>query len=158
MQRATGFMLTSAGLLLASQVIFMNMEESLHMADGVVLAEVTAKVTFPMSYCDRTEYFFGVIEVVSGDESLKDEFFGDYLMEFPTSWVDEQGNEVWESPILTRSGHEMLVEKGDTVLVFLGCTPTETEQHIEVLRIEPPDSLGSILLLLSDSQPFPDTL
>ena len=143
-------MLASAGLLLASQVFFMSIEESLDMTDAVVLAEVSAKVSFPMDCWDRTEYFFTVIEVVSGDESLQDEFFGDYFMEFPSSWVDDDGNEIWESPILTGSGHEMLVEKGDTVLVFLGYIPTEAEQHIKVLRIEPSDSLDSVLLILNN--------
>ena len=64
--------------------------------------------------------------------------------------VDEQGNEVWESPIVNGSGHEMSVSKGDTVIVFLGYIPTDLSISAEVIRIEPTDSLDSILLLLAE--------
>ena len=147
---ATGFMLASAALLVASQVFYMSIDESLSMSDTVVKAEVTETITFAMDSGDRAEYFFRVIEVVSGDESLKGGFFADYFMHMPMAWIDEDGNEVWESPIVSGSGHEMSINKGDTVIVFLGYIPDDPTTPTEVVRIEPTDSLDTILLLISE--------
>ena len=149
MKRATGFLLTSAALLVASQVFYMSIDESLDMSDAVVRAEVTETVTYAMDSGDNVEYFFKVIEVLSGDESLEGEMFADYFMDQPMAWIDADGNEVWESPILTGSGLELSTEKGDTVIVFLGYIPADPATASEVIRIEPADSLDKILLLLS---------
>ena len=149
MYRAVWFLLTSAGLLFASQVFYMSIDESLDMCDAIVLAEVTETITFPMDFGDRTEYIFKVIEVVSGEDSLKGEFYADYFNEFPMVWIDEDGNEVWESPIVSGSGLEMSIEKGDSVVVFLGYIPTDPAIHTEVVRIEPADSLARIRLILA---------
>lgn len=150
MKRATGFLLTSVGLLVASQVFYMSIDESLDMSDAVALAEVTETITFRMDSGNKVEYIFQVVEVISGEDSLKGEVFAEYFMDFPTTWVDEDGNEVWESPIVSGSGLEMSVNKGDTVIVFLGYVPTDPGSPAEVIRIEPADNLDSILLLIAE--------
>lgn len=51
---------------------------------------------------------------------------------------------------VNRSGLVISVDKGDTVIVFLGYIPTDPGSPAEVIRIEPADSLQSILLLIAE--------
>lgn len=73
-------------------------------------------------------------------------------MLLPRSYIDEEGNEIWESPIVTGSGFEMFTEEGDTVIVFLDRLPNNQQQYAGVMRVEPADSLESILLLLNPEE------
>ena len=52
-------------------------------------------------------------------------------------------------PIVTGSGYEIFTEEGDTVIVFLERLPDDQYPFASVIRVDPADSLGSILLLLN---------
>jgi hypothetical protein len=131
MRRTMGLVLAAAGLLAASQVFYMTLEESLDFTESVLLVRVESVIEFPGDYMNRIEYYFKVLDVVSGPDSL------------------EGGNEIWESPIVTGSGYEMFIEEGDTVIVFLDRLPDDQQQYAGVIRVDPADSLEGILLLLN---------
>ena len=132
----------------AHQIFFLSMEESLFFSDAVVIAEIEYTVLFPMDSGERFEYGIQVLESVYGPDSLEHSFIADYTMLYPMSWIDEDGNEVWESPIVNGSGLEGSVVKGDTVLAFLGYIPDGQGAPVEIVRIEPADSLDRVLDLM----------
>lgn len=152
MRRVTGLILAAAGLLAASQVFYMTLEESLDFTEAVLLVRVESVIEFPGDYMNRIEYYFEVLDVVYGPDSLEGEFMATYEMLLPRSYIDEEGNEIWESPIVTGSGYEMFTEDGDTVIVFLDRLPDIQLQYAGVMRVEPADSLESILLLLNPEE------
>ena len=141
--------LAAAGSLAASQVFYMSVEESLDFTEAIVLVRVEQVINFPMDYMERIEYYFKVLDVVSGPDSLEGDFIASYEMLFPRAYTDDEGNEVWESPIVTGSGFEMFTEEGDTVIVFLDRIPDDQLQYASVMRVYPADSLESILVLLN---------
>ena len=141
--------LAAAGLPAATQVFYMSLEESLDFTEAIVLVRVEQIINFPMDYMERIEYYCKVLDVVSGPDSLEGDFIASYEMLFPSPYIDEEGNEIWESPIVTGSGFEMFTEEGDTVIVFLDRIPDDQQQYAGVMRVYPADSLGSILLLLN---------
>jgi len=140
------------GLLAASQVFYMSLEESLDFTETILLARVSCVIHLPMDYLDRMEYYFEVLDVVSGPDSLEGEFIATYESLFPRSYYDEEGNEIWESPIVTGSGLEMFIEEGDSVIMFLERVPDDPQQFTWIVRIEPADSLDSILFLLDPEE------
>ena len=149
MRRVTGLFLAAAGLLAASQVFYMSLEESLDFTESILLVRVESVIEFPGDYMNRIEYYFKVLDVVSGPDSLEGDFIASYEMLLPRSYHDEEGNEVWRSPIVTGSGYEIFTEEGDTVIVFLDRLPDDQQQYAGVIRVDPADSLESILLLLN---------
>ena len=90
-----------------------------------------------------------MLDVVSGPDSLEGDFIASYEMLFPRAYTDDEGNEVWESPIVTGSGYEIFTEEGDTVIVFLERLPDDEYPFVSIVRVDPADSLGSILVLLN---------
>ncbi len=149
MRIATGLILAAAGLLAATQVFYMSVEESLDFTESILLVRVEKVMNFPGNYMDRIEYYFSVLDVVSGPDSIEGDFIASYEMMFPRPYYDEEGNEIWESPIVTGSGFEMFAEEGDTVIVFLDRIPDDQQQYAGVMRVSPADSLESVLLLLN---------
>ncbi len=144
-----GLVLAAAGLLAASQVFYMSLEESLDFTESVLLVKVEQVINFPMDYMERIEYYFKVLDVVSGPDSLEGDFIASYEMLYPRAYTDDEGNEVWESPIVTGSGYEIFTEEGDTVIVFLERLPDDQYPFASVIRVDPADSLEGILLLLN---------
>lgn len=149
MRSAIGLILAAAGLLAASQVFYMSPEESLDFTESILLVRVESVIHFPMDYMNRIEYYFRVLNVVSGPDSLESDFFASYEMLLPRAYFDEEGNEIWESPIVSGSGYELFIEEGDTVIVFLERLPDGLQQYAGVVRIDPADNLESILLLMN---------
>ena len=144
--------LAAAGLLAASQVFYMSVEESLDFTEAIVLVRVEQVINFPMDYMERIEYYFTVLDVVSGPDSLEGDFIASYEMLFPRAYTDDEGNEVWESPIVTGSGYEIFTEEGDTMIVFLERLPDDQYPFVSIVRVDPADSLESILLLLNPEE------
>ena len=74
MRRTPVLILAIAGLLAASQVFYMSVEESLDFTESILLVQVESVVEFPGDYMNRIEYYFSVLDVVSGPDSLEGDF------------------------------------------------------------------------------------
>ena len=149
MRKALAAILVAVGMLAATQVFYMGVEQALDFTEAVILARVETIVHFPGDYTDRVEYFFKVIDVISGPDSLEGGIVASYSMLYPRPFYDDEGNEIWESPINSGSGYEQLTGEGDTVIVFLDRLPEGQFPTVGVVRVDPADSLESILLLLN---------
>lgn len=152
MRGATCFILAAAGLLTAAQVFYMSLEESLDLTEAVLIVSVEQVIDFQTDYLNRIEYHFKVLDVVSGPDSLEGELIAFYEMLYPRLSYDEKGNEIWVSPFISGSGYEMFIEEGDTVIVFLDSLPEDQQRYAGVLRVDPLDSLDSVLLLLNSEE------
>lgn len=107
--------------LQASQVFHMSLDEVFGLAETVFLARVENVEHTPFEWLARADYELIVTEVLLGPDSLLgtriDAF---YTMDLPRAYVDSDGNEIWESPIVFGSGIEMSVSAGDTVVALAG--------------------------------------
>ena len=149
MRKASVVILAAVGMLAATQVFYMDLEQSIDFTEAVILARVEAIAHFPGDYTDRVEYYLNVLDVLSGPDSLEGEIVASYSMLYPRPFYDDEGNEIWESPINSGSGYELSAFEGDTVIAFLDRLPEEQFPSVGIVRIDPADSLESILLLLN---------
>ncbi len=104
-----------------------------------------------MDYTRRVDYTLSVLSVVSCTDSLSESLVAVYTMLLPRSWVDQSGNEVWESPLVNGSGLEFTFSPGDTVLVFGSALPSgDRSVPMGIIRVETADSLGSVMRMLEE--------
>ncbi len=134
--------------LQASQVFHMSLDEVFGLAETVFLARVESVEHTPFEWLARADYELIVTEVLLGPDSLvgtrMDAF---YIMDLPSVYVDSDGTEIWESPIVFGSGIEMSVSAGDTVVAMAG-RPVD-DQPVQIVRLECADSLESVRNRLS---------
>lgn len=140
-------------LVNASQVFHMDLEQAAGMAELVFVAEMGSSSVIPMDYLVRVEYEMNVLQVLRGAGVNAGDLFAFHTCNLPRSRVGADGTEVWESPLVTGSGFETVVERGDTVIVLAGGLHSDPTTGIEVLRIEPLDSLASVIDLIEGSEP-----
>ena len=139
------------GAAAASQIFFMDLADDLMMSDNIFLARVESSFEMPMDYARRVDYTLSVLSVVSCTDSLSDSLVAVYSMLVPRGWVDESGNEFWESPLVNGSGLEFSFSPGDTVLVFGSALPSgDRSVPMGILRVEVADSLGSVMKMLEE--------
>lgn len=131
----------------ASQVFYMSTEEALELTECIFLAEAGMILDIPMSYTDRTQYTFHILEVVIGTDSLEGTYLSYYSANLPWAYTGQNGEEISRSPLLTGSGYETIVEEGDTVIVFSDL-PVDDSHPLNLIRIEHVDSLESIQEIL----------
>jgi len=151
--RSPVVMLIGCASLMASQIFYMDLDQAVWLADNILVVEVSHVVHFPMDYLDRMEYTFRVLEAVHGDDVGEGDFLVFYTFDLPRSYTDTDGNEVWESPFVTGSGIEMSVEEGDTVIALVYSPPCDASRPAELVRLEPPGSLETIMGLLEGTSP-----
>jgi hypothetical protein len=132
------------------QIFHMTLSEALFITDNIYVARITGMLHMPMDYMDRIEYYLEVIDVVSGEELPEEDLYLIYSMMLPMCAIDEEGNEIWESPLVTGSGCEFSVCEGDTVIVFTGPLGTDSTVTGSVVRMEPMDSMSEILRILEE--------
>lgn len=127
----------------ASQIFHMSLDEVVGMAETVFLASVEGVGRTPSEWVVQVDFELRVIEVLLGPDSLAgttlDAF---YTMDLPRAFVDCDGTEVWESPIVFGSGIEMTAGVGDTVLA-LAWLP-DADSSVNLARLEHADSLESV--------------
>ncbi len=146
--KITAFLAAAAA---ASQIFFMDLSDDLMMSDNIFLARVESSFETPMDYARRVDYTLSVLSVVSCADSLSDSLVAVYTMLLPRSWVDQSGNEVWESPLVNGSGLEFSFSPGDTVLVFGSALPSgDRSVPMGIIRVETADSLGSVVRMLEE--------
>lgn len=121
----------------------MSLDEVMGFTDAVFVARVESVVHTPFEYHARADFRLIVTEVLLGPDSLAgtslDAF---YTMDLPSVYVDSDGTEIWESPIVFGSGIEMSVSAGDTVVALAG-RPV-SDQPVNIVRLEHADSLLSM--------------
>ncbi|OPL19235.1 MAG: hypothetical protein AVO35_11700 [Candidatus Aegiribacteria sp. MLS_C] len=140
-------------VLSAGQVFYMDLEQAAGMAENIFVAEMGESAVIAMDYLIRVEYEMDVLQVLRGTGVNAGGLFVFYTFDVPRSYVDEDGMEVWESPMVTGSGIETAVEEGDTVIVFAYGLHSDLPAGIEVLRMEPLDSLAVVMAMLDGSEP-----
>jgi hypothetical protein len=107
--------------LKASQIFYMSLDEAFGLAETVFLARVESVEHTPFEWLTRADYELSVTEVLMGPDSLAGtRMDAYYIMDLPMAYLDSDGNEVWESPIVFGSGIEMSVSAGDTVVAVAG--------------------------------------
>lgn len=153
MIRSVLILLTVLAAASASMVYYMDLEDVVGMAGQVLLAEVGGATLLPMDYVNRMDYSLEVIEVIGGVEVQPGEYTAFYVYDLPRSYIGPDGIEVWESPLVTGSGMETMVQKGDTVIVLAYGLPCDQSVPMEVIRLEPLESLDSVLVLLQGLEP-----
>lgn len=127
----------------ASQVFYMSLDEAFGLAETIFLARVESIEHTPFEWVTRADYQLGVTEVLMGPDSLAGtRMDAYYIMDLPMAYLDSDGTEVWESPIVFGSGIEMSVSAGDTVVVL--AWRSVGDQPVQVVRLEPAESLDSV--------------
>lgn len=134
--------------LQASQVFQMSLDEVMGLAETVFLARVEGVAHTPFESIVRVDFNLRVTEVLLGPDSLTgtslDAF---YTMNLPSVYLNSDGTEVWESPIVFGSGIEMSVSVGDTVVALAGLPGGD--QPLNLVRLEHTESLESVRYRLS---------
>lgn len=146
--RIAALLLLAALSVQASQIFHMDLEDVLGMARSILLAEVEEAEHSQSEYSLRMDYVLRVLDHVHGPDTLSGVFPAFYTQSYPMSWVDEDGVQVWESPIVEGSGMETGVSAGDRVLVLVGYIPEDSVNPVSIVRMEPADSLPAVLRLL----------
>jgi len=146
--RLAAVLLLAALSAQASQIFHMDLEEALGMTEVVLLVRVGQVNEIPNDYATVMEYGLEVLSVVSGADSAGAGVAAVYTSDRPRSFLTEDGTEVWESPLVTGSGLEMSVQRGDTVVAFLGSPLAAYPEAVTLVRMEPADSLPAVRRLL----------
>ena len=146
--RIAALLLLAALSAQASQIFHMDLEEALGMTEVVVLARVDQVSEIPNEYAVVMEYGLEVVSVLSGADSTARGLAAVYAADRPRSFLTEDGTEVWESPLVTGSGLEMSVQRGDTVVAFLDSHLEDYPEPVNLVRMEPADSLPAVRRLL----------
>ncbi len=137
------FFLSVAALASSEEEINFGIDEALELTDCVFIAELGAIIDIPMSYIERTEYYFNVIDVAMGPDSLSGKNAAVYLNRVPGYQNIQPGEEEAQALLLTGSGYEIEIEEGDTVVVFSKIYGN-TSSLMSLIRIEPALSWESI--------------
>lgn len=132
----------------ASQVFHMSLDGAFGLAETVFLARVESVEHTHFEWLVRADFELGVTEVLLGPDSLNgilvDAF---YTMDLPRAYIDSDGTEIWESPLVFGSGIEMSVAAGDSVVALAG---RPIEGHgLCLLRLEGMERLDEVSTLLS---------
>jgi hypothetical protein len=150
MIRVAAFMAGLCTTGAASQIFHMDLPEVLQMSDCVILSEVLSMeehgyVGFIEAACSLR-----LLGVLSGTPAPDTCFDASYIMNLPRSQTLDDGTEVRESPLVSGSGLELGIEPGDTVIVLLSAADLGDGANFVVIRIEPSDSLSTVLDLLAE--------
>jgi len=129
--------------LKASQVFHMSLDEVFGLAETVFLARVESVEHTAFEWLVRADFELSVTEVLLGPDSLPGTRMAAFCtMDLPRVYIDSSGDEIWESPVVFGSGIEMSVSAGDTVVVL--AWRAVDGQPVQIVRLEPADSLGSV--------------
>jgi len=150
MRKAILTFVLAAASVTATQVFHMNLYEALCFTDDVYVVRIDYVYRFHMDYMDRIEYYMEVIDVVHGEDPPQEELLCAYSMMLPSCTTDENGNEIWESPLVSGSGNESAVSEGDTLIVLTSHIATDSTRAVSVVRIESLDSMDEIIRILEE--------
>lgn len=137
----------------ASQVFHMSLDEVFGLAETVFLARVESVEHTSFENFDRVNFSLSVTEVLLGPDSLVGTSLdAAYAMDLPSVYIDSDGTEIWESPIVFGSGIEMSVAVGDTVVAL--AWELQEGQTLGLIRLEGLESLDEVsTLILMRDQP-----
>jgi len=121
---------------IATQIIYMGLDEVLPMAGSVLIAEVVSMETEEGDGWSSAAYSLIVLDTLRGSAETGVEINCSYHLNLPRSFESAMGTVTWVSPLETGSGFEFFVCSGDTVIVLLDA---DTASSHTVLRMEPLD-------------------
>lgn len=135
----------AAATAIATQIVYMDLDEVLPMTGSVLITEVNSMGTSEGDGWSSADYSLIVLEILRGDAGTGTVINGSYRLNLPRSYESAMGTVTWVSPLETGSGWEFFVCTGDTVIVLLDASYADAEVNHSVLRIEPMDMLDPIL-------------
>lgn len=150
--KAAGLLLLAAGSASSSQVVSMELDQVVSWAGTIVVARLDS---VEEAGCEDTyivTFEATVLQIVDGFIESSVPFSCSYTQLLPETWIDDEGNETTEWPLVTGSGIEMFAEQGDTVVMLLQEDTTAPDRRWSVLRMEPLDSLESVVNLIPETR------
>ncbi|MFO7627390.1 MAG: hypothetical protein R6V62_09050 [Candidatus Fermentibacteraceae bacterium] len=141
----------------ASQVFHMSLDEVMGLAETVFVARVDSVAHTPFEYTARVDFRLSVTEVLLGPDSLAGTSLdASYTMDLPSVYVDADGTEIWESPVVFGSGIETSVSVGDTVVaVAERCIEGHALNLVRLEGVERLDEVSALIQMLDHPQAYP---
>ncbi len=135
----------AAATAIATQIVYMDLDEVLPMAGSVLIAEVLSMDTSEGDGWSSADYSLIVRDMLRSNTGTGTVINGSFRLNLPRSYESAMGTVTWVSPLETGSGWEFFVCTGDTVIVLLDTVYTDEEMVHTILRVEPLDMLDSLL-------------
>lgn len=142
-----------APLASATQIVFMDLDEVLPMAEFVLIAEVASLEAVEFDDWCSGDFSLIALENLRGDIETGAEIICTYHLNLPRICESARGTVAWVSHDETGSGYEFLVNPGDTVIVLLESCHADQSDSRTLLRVEPVDMLDVILGKLDSAAP-----
>jgi hypothetical protein len=134
-----------------SQIVCMDLDSVVSWAATIVVARVES-VEF--CGCEDTwavSFEISVLQSLHGYADPSAPIRCTYSQQVPEVFIDDEGNEITEWPLVTGSGIEMFVSQGDTIVVLLRSETASPDRFGSVIRMEPLDSLESVVNLIVET-------
>jgi len=135
----------AATTAIATQIVYMDLDEVLPMAGSVLIVEVLSMDTSEGDGWSSADYSMIVRDMLRGNAGAGTVINGSFRLNLPRSYESAMGTVTWVSPLETGSGWEFLACTGDTVIVLLDASYADAEVNHSVLRMEPMDMLDPLL-------------
>ena len=121
---------------IATQIVYMDLDEVLPLTGSVLIAEVVSMETEEGDGWCSAAYSLNILDIIRGNGETGTVINGSYRLNLPRSYESAMGTVTWVSPLETGSGFEFFACTGDTVIVLLDA---DTASSHTVLRMEPLD-------------------
>jgi hypothetical protein len=139
------FALLAASVAGATMIYYMDLEQALDLSGSVLIGLIISTSEYSDQYGCSVEYTMDVLDMLRGDADTDGPVKVVYTEDYPGSFEDIDGFEVWESPICTGSGMEFGFAAGDTVIAFTAPEYVRSEGMWSLVRAEPLSMLGDVL-------------
>jgi hypothetical protein len=151
MRTAVILLLAMASAVPASQIVHMDLDDVVSWAGTILLARVESVEDAGCQDTRVAIFEIDVLEIIEGSADSSATISCSYAQFMPETYYDDDGNEITEWPLVTGSGIEMQVAPGDTVVVLLRSQMVMPGTMQSVIRMEPSDSLESIVNLILET-------
>jgi hypothetical protein len=138
--------------VLSSQIFYMDLDDVLPMAGSVLIAEIVSIEDYYGDSWHSVDYSLMILDMLRGNADTGVPIRCSYGMDYPGSYIDADGNEIWESPLVTGSGYEFSSGIGDTVIVLLDPGYADAARTHIMWRLEPLEMIEELIGLATVSE------
>ncbi len=138
-------LLLAAATSIATQIVYMDLDEVLPMAGSVLIAEVVSMETEEGNGWSSAIYSLNILDMIRGSADTGVEISCSYHLNLPRSFESAMGTVTWVSPLETGSGYEFFFCPGDTIIVLLESGYADAAVSHILLRVEPLDMLEQLM-------------